>query len=134
MAAQLEPPVRALFEKPNFVQVGTIRKDGTPHIVPTWVDVDGEDLVLNSDQRRAWPTNLRRDPRVTLSILNSENPYEFATVRGRMTGATRDGAGAHIDKLAQKYLGTETYPFHVPDEERVIIRIEPESVYYQAPR
>jgi PPOX class probable F420-dependent enzyme len=89
--------------------------------------------TLNSAEGRAWPRNLARDPRVTLTVQNMQNPYEYVEIRGRVSERTHEGADEHIDALAKKYLGVDTYPQRQPGEQRVIIRVEPEHVYIQAP-
>lgn len=127
MAARLDDRARELLEAPNFAHVATLRSDGTPHVVPVWVDVDGDHVVLNTAEGRVWPTNVERDPRVTTTIQNLENPYEYLEVRGRVAETTREGADEHIDKLAKKYLGEDEYPFRKPGEQRLMVRIEPES-------
>lgn len=131
MAESIEGRSRELLEQPNLCFVATLRRDGSPHLAPVWVGLDGDEILLNSAKGRAWPTNLERDPRVTLTVLNRENDYEYVSVRGRVTGATVEGADAHIDALAKKYLGLDVYPFHRDDEQRVIIRIAPEKVTYR---
>ena len=133
MATSIEGRARELLEAPNFSSIGTIRRDGTPHIVPTWVDVEDDLVVLNTAEGRAWPANLRRDPRITLAVINRENPYEFVSIRGRMVEDTHDGAFEHIDKMAMKYLGEEKYPFLQPGEQRIIFRVEPENVRHNSP-
>ncbi|MFN8132643.1 MAG: PPOX class F420-dependent oxidoreductase [Solirubrobacteraceae bacterium] len=130
MPATLEAQDRALLEAPNFCLVATLREDGTPHVVPTWVDIDGEDVVLNTAEGRAWIRNLRRNRNATLTVLNHENPYEYLTVRGSLSGDTHDGADEHIDRMAKKYLGQDSYPFRQPGEERVIVRVTPEKVHH----
>ena len=133
MAESIEGRARELLEAKNFGQVATIRRDGTPHVVATWVDVEDNRVVLNTAEGRAWPQNLRRDPRVTLNVMNLENPYEWVEIRGRMVEDTHEGADEHIDKMSQKYLGQVPYPFRAPGEQRVIFRIEPERVnHYSA--
>ncbi len=132
MGQCIEGRSRDLLEAPNFCHVATVRKDGTPYVVPTWVDVDGDRVVLNTADGRLWPKNLRRDPRVTLTVSPTDNPYEYLTIRGRVAEETKDGAEEHIDKMAQKYLGQDTYPYRQPGEERVMFRIEPEDVRHQA--
>ncbi len=131
--ATLEEQHRKLLEEPNFSFVGTIRKDGTPHVVPTWVDIDGDKVVLNSSEGRAWPANLRRDGRVNLTVTNRENPYEYVEIRGRLVEETHEGAKEHADAMAKKYLGVDEYPFLQPGEQRILLKIEPEKVYYQNP-
>jgi PPOX class probable F420-dependent enzyme len=128
MADSIEGPGRALLEAPNFCQVGTLRKDGSPTVTPTWVDVDGDVVVINTADGRAWPANVRRDPRVNLTVMNQENPYEFVSIKARMIEETTEGADEHIDRMAMKYLGEEKYPFRAEGEVRLIFRFEPEEV------
>jgi PPOX class probable F420-dependent enzyme len=130
MTQTIEGRSRALLEEPNFCFVATLRKDGTPHVVPVWVDVDDGHVVLNSARGRAWPANVERDPNVTLTVQNLKNPYEYLTVRGRVEEITEDGADAHIDAMAKKYLGQDTYPFRAPGERRIIVRVAPEHVHH----
>ncbi len=126
MSETLEGRSRELLEAPNFCNVATILKDGTPHVVPTWVDVQGDRVLLNSAEGRLWPKNLRRDPRVSISVVDRENPYRWVTVDGRAE-LTHDGAVAHIDKLAKKYTDRDEYG--VPDgEQRILVRVTPERV------
>ena len=132
MAEAIEGRARELLEAPNFVHVATIREDGTPQVNPIWGDLEDGRVVINSAEGRTWPANLRRDPRVTLTVMNLENPYEYVEIRGRMVEDTHDGAFDHIDKLAMKYLGQEKYPFLKDGEQRVIFRIEPEHVHHYA--
>lgn len=128
MTDRIEGRARELLQEPNFCFVATLRKDGTPHITPVWVDVDGDEVVLNSARGRRWPENLRRDERVTLAVPNWQNPYEYVAIRGRLATITEDGADAHIDAMAKKYLGQDAYPFRQPGEQRIIVRIRPERV------
>lgn len=131
MSQSVEGPARELLEGKNFAIVATLRSDGTIHSVPVWVDVEDGRPVLNTALGRAWPRNLERDPHVTLTIPNLENPYEYVMIRGRVAEQTREGADEHIDALAKKYLDADTYPFRQDGEERVIIRVEPEHVTYR---
>ncbi len=113
--------------------MATLRADGMAHVVPVWIDVEGDLLVLNTAEGRVWPANARRDPRVTLTIQNMQNPYEFLSIRGRIVEDTHEGADAHIDRMAKKCLGEDTYPYRQPDEQRVIMRVEPDNVFHFAP-
>jgi PPOX class probable F420-dependent enzyme len=131
MAEKIEGRARELIDGKNFVAVGTLDTDGRPAVNVVWGDTDGHNVLLNTAEGRAWPENLRRDPRVTLTVVNNQNPYEYANIRGRVVEDTHEGADEHIDKLAQKYLGEETYPYRQEGEERVIFKIEPESVKMQ---
>jgi len=128
MTIALSESVRELLEAPNFAHLATLMPDGSPQVTAVWVDYDGKHVLVNTAEGRQKPRNIRRDRRVALSVISQENPYSWATVRGRVVELTHDGADAHIDKLAKKYLGQDTYPFRQPGEQRVIVKIEPERV------
>jgi PPOX class probable F420-dependent enzyme len=128
MVAALPDSVRKLIEAPNFVHVATLMPDGSPQVSPVWVDFDGKNVLFNTAEGRAKPRNLRRDARVALSIVSQDNPYATASIRGKVVEISTDGADEHIDKLAMKYMGQETYPYRQPDEQRLIVRIEPEHI------
>ncbi len=129
MSTTVEGRGAELLQAKNFANVSTLRNDGSVLSVPVWVDVQDGRPVLNTAEGRAWPRNLERDPRVTITVQNIENPYEYITVRGRVAERTHEGADAHIDAMAKKYLGQDSYPFRQPGEQRVILRIEPEQVH-----
>jgi PPOX class probable F420-dependent enzyme len=128
MSATIEGRSEELLRAKNFCNVATLRPDGSVHGVPVWVDVQDGQVVLNTAQGRAWPRNLERDPRVTLTVQNMENPYEYLAIRGRAGAPITDGADAHIDAMAKKYMGVDEYPMRQPGEQRIIIRVEPEDV------
>ncbi|HEX4465800.1 MAG TPA: PPOX class F420-dependent oxidoreductase [Solirubrobacteraceae bacterium] len=127
MSAKIDDRAEQLLKGKNFCHVSTLRPDGSVHCAPVWVDVKDDEVVLNSAEGRLWPRNLERDPRVTLTVQNLENPYEYLEVRGRVSARTHEGADEHIDSLAMKYLGEDTYPYRQPGEQRVIIRVAPDS-------
>ncbi len=129
MSTGIEGRTEELLKAKNFCHVATLRADGAIHGVPVWVDVQDGLPTLNTAEGRAWPRNLERDPRVTLTVANLENPYEYVEIRGRVAQRTHDGADEHIDALAKKYMGVDEYPLRQPGEQRVIIRVEPEHVY-----
>jgi PPOX class probable F420-dependent enzyme len=129
MSATIDDRAEKLLKAKNFCHVATLRADGTVHGVPVWVDIQDGQPVLNTAEGRAWPRNLERDPRVTLTVQSSENPYEYLEVRGRVAERTHDGADEHIDALAKKYMGVDEYPLRQPGEQRVIIRVAPEHVH-----
>jgi PPOX class probable F420-dependent enzyme len=126
MADRIEGRAEELLKAKNFCHVSTLRSDGSVHTAPVWVDVQDGLPVLNTAEGRAWPKNLERDPRVTLTIQNLENPYEYLEIRGKVAERTHEGADEHIDSLAKKYMGVDEYPLRQPGEQRVIIRVEPE--------
>jgi PPOX class probable F420-dependent enzyme len=129
MSSTIEGRAEELLKAKNFCIVSTLRTDGSVHAAPTWIDVQDGRPVLNTAEGRAWPRNLERDPRVTLTVQNMGNPYEYVAIRGRVEERTTEGADEHIDALAMKYMGQESYPFRQPGEQRVIVRIDPEHVH-----
>jgi PPOX class probable F420-dependent enzyme len=90
------------------------------------VDLDGDKVIFNSAKGRQKDRNVRRDPRVAISIVDPENPYRYLEIRGRVAEITEQGAEEHIDKMAKKYLGVDKYPYRQPGEVRVIYKIQPE--------
>ena len=128
MSTKVEGRSQELLSDKNFCTVSTIRADGSVQSVPVWVDVQDGTPILNTARGRAWPNNIERDPRVTLCVQNLQNPYEYVTIRGRVSELTHDGADAHIDAMAKKYMGVDEYPMRQPGEERLIVRVEPEAV------
>jgi PPOX class probable F420-dependent enzyme len=131
VSVPLDDRAQELLGATNFAQVATLRRDGSPHVTPVWVDVRDGMVWLNSAAGRAWPANLRRDPRVALNVQNLENHQENLEIRGEASEITPDGADEHIDFLAKKYLGEDSYPYRQPGEQRLIIKIAPEWVRHQ---
>lgn len=126
MSSTVPEKYRDLFNKRAFASLATLMPDGRPQVTPVWVDIEGDLIVINSAKGRQKDKNLRRDPRVSLAIVDPDNPYRFLELRGRVVEITEQGADAHIDKMAKKYLGQDKYPFRKPDEVRVIYKIQPE--------
>jgi PPOX class probable F420-dependent enzyme len=124
--------VRALFEAKNFAHLSVARRDGSIQTAVIWVHTDDSgNLIVNSAEGRAWPANLRREGRATVSVHNAENPYEFASIGVTLTGDTHEGADSVIDALAKKYMGVDTYPLHSDDEQRVTLTLTPDRVTYR---
>jgi PPOX class probable F420-dependent enzyme len=116
-----------LFEKKAFGQLATLMKDGTPQVTPVWCDFDGTFVRVNSALGRVKDKNIRRNPSVAITLQDPENPYRYVAVRGKVEEITQDGADAHIDSLAKKYIGQDKYPWR-QGETRVIYKIRPSSV------
>ncbi|GGM11817.1 PPOX class F420-dependent oxidoreductase [Micromonospora yangpuensis] len=114
----------ALLAEPQLAHVATIEPDGSPHVTPVWVDTDGETIVFNTAKGRQKYNNILRNPVVAVSVVDKADDYRTLWIKGNAEFVT-EGADAHIDKLAKKYLGQETYPFRQPNEERIIVRITP---------
>jgi PPOX class probable F420-dependent enzyme len=129
MAASIPATHTDLFNKRAFANVATLNADGTPQVTPVWVDWDGTRVLINTARGRIKDRNLRRNPQVALSIADPDNPYRYLGIQGRVAAITEEGADAHIDKMAKKYLDKDTYPFRAAGEVRVIVAIEPEKVH-----
>jgi PPOX class probable F420-dependent enzyme len=119
---------RDLFTKRAFASLATLMPDGSPQVTPVWVDLEGDLVLVNTARGRQKDKNMRRDPRVAMAIIDPENPYRYLEIRGRVAEITEEGADAHIDKMAKKYLGADKYPYRQPSETRVIFKIQPERV------
>lgn len=121
----LEPAVKALAEGPNFAVFTTLLSDGQPMSHVMWVACDDDHVLINTEVHRAKFRNVERDPRVTVTIIDRENPYRFAEVRGDVVETIRGPeARASIDELSRKY-GGRPYPDDAIQTERVILKIAP---------
>ncbi len=116
-----------LTTKKSFAHLATVR-DGKPQVTPVWLDYDGTHVRINTARGRVKDKNLQRNPLVALSIQDPDNPYRYVQIRGRVAEMTEKGADEHIDALAKKYMGKDSYPWRRPDEVRVMVKITPESV------
>jgi PPOX class probable F420-dependent enzyme len=127
MAALTEKQAKLLTDR-NWGVIATVRKDGSPHVTPVWIDYDGEDVLVNSAYGRTKVVNIERDPRATVTVLPAEDQQAgYVMVSGPAT-LVDEGALEHINMLARKYLGEDKYPYLGPGEQRVIIKIRPEIV------
>ena len=114
----------ALLKEPHIAQLVTLMADGSPQVSPVWVDTDGTHVLINTAQGRLKTRNIERDPRVAVAVYDPANAYErVVNVRGRVVEIATEGADAHIDSLAKKYLGADRYPGHTDAETRVILKI-----------
>ncbi len=129
MSEQIPSEARHLIEGKNFAHVATVNEDGSPQVSPVWVEAENGTVSFNTAEGRVKPKNIRRDPRVSLSIHNEENPYENILVRGRAEIVDED-ADEQADRLAKKYLDEDKYPFRQPGEVRVKVKVTPEKVAY----
>lgn len=129
MPDQIPEAYLDLFQKKAFASLATLMPDGRPQVTPVWCDYDGRHVIVNSAKGRQKDRNMRRDARVSLAIIDPDNPYRYLEVRGRVAEITEDGADAHIDRMAKKYLGQDKYPYRSPEEVRVLYKIEPERTH-----
>jgi len=117
-----------LFEKRKaFAQLATLMPDGSPQVTPVWFDYKEGLIRVNSAKGRTKSRNMKEGSRVALAVMDPDNPYRYIQVRGQVARVTEEGASAHIDSLAKKYLGQEKYPY--AQEIRVIFEIEPTSTH-----
>jgi PPOX class probable F420-dependent enzyme len=130
MATTTIPSTHAdLLQKAAFANLATLNADGSPQVTPVWFDFDGTNLRMNTARGRMKDRNLRRDPRIAVSIMDPENPYRYIGIQGRVIEMTENGADAHIDKLAKKYINKDTYPWRAPGEVRVSLKIAIDKVH-----
>ena len=113
--------------KKSFAHLATVMKDGSPQVTPVWLDYTDGMIRVNTARGRVKDRNLKVGSRVALSIQDPENPYRYVQIRGKVAKETEQGADAHIDSLAKKYMGVDSYPFRNAAEKRVIYFIEPTS-------
>ena len=127
MAVIPEGYLDLLNKKITFANVATVMKDGSPQVTPVWFDYTGGKIRINTARGRVKARTLKEGTRVAIAIMDPENPYRYVQVRGRIASVTENGANAHIDSLAKKYLGKDKYPFSQPGEVRVMYEIEPRA-------
>lgn len=132
MDQMIPEEARRLLDEPNFAHVATLMRDGSVQTTPVWISRDGDMAVFNTSKGRTKYENLLRDPRVSLSVHDRENPYQYLQIRGRAEIDEASGL-ALIHELSHKYMGQD-YPYLQPGEERVTVRVTPEHVQYQSPR
>jgi PPOX class probable F420-dependent enzyme len=127
MAVLTNEERKFLDQNPYLATVTTLRPDGSPHATIVWVDVEDGKVSFNTARGRAKVKHLEQDPRVSIVVVDPDDPYRYVAVDGHAE-LTEEGADAQIDKLAQKYLGKDTYPWRNAAETRVKVLIEPEHV------
>jgi PPOX class probable F420-dependent enzyme len=126
-----DPSIAELFEGKNFAFLATLMKGGTPHVTPTWVDIDRSNntILINTAKGRVKHKNISRDPRVGVSVVDFSNPYHMVSVRGKVIEQINGKeADDHIDKMAKKYMDKDKYPGRALGEERLLLRIKPQHV------
>jgi PPOX class probable F420-dependent enzyme len=111
--------------KKAFAHLATLMADGTPQVTPVWFDYAGGKIRVNTARGRVKDKNMKVDAHVAIAIMDPENAYRYVQIRGRVASETENGAHAHIDSLAKKYLGQDKYPWMQPGDVRVIYEIEP---------
>jgi len=127
MVTMPAPFLDLLQEKKAFAVLATTMADGSPQVTPVWFDYHDGRVRVNSAKGRVKTRNMQEGAAVALAIIDPDNPYRYIQIRGRVARVTEEGANAHIDSLAKKYLDKDKYPYAQPGEVRVIFEIEPKS-------
>ena len=118
-----------ILDTKALLYLGTQNKDGSPQVSPVWFGTNGDIIEVNSAKGRLKDLNMRARPKVSIAIVDPENPYKYVGIQGTVVEITENGADAHIDALANKYLGVDSYPNRREGEVRVIYRIRADKVY-----
>jgi len=125
----MESKVINLLNGKNLVFIATIMKDGSPQVSPVWANLEDEHIMVNTAEGRIKHKNVLRDPRIALSIVDSNNPLDMTSIKGTVVEIIPDYDYIHANKLTKKYLGKETYPFRHENEKRIIFKIKPQKIF-----
>ncbi len=128
MALTLTNDIRKLLDRPNFAHLSTLMPDGSPQSAPVWIMREGDRILIGTGEGSLKARNTRRDPRVALSIVDMDDPYSEAQLRGRVVERRADGNFKAMDAISRKYTG-QPFPFRNP-EGRVVLVIEVEKARY----
>ena len=127
----LSKEVLGLLAGKNFASIATVSPEGSPQVTNVWIDYDlDHNILINTAMGRVKEKNTRKNKKVAISIINSSNPYETASIMGEVVEKVTKGAQEHFDNLTKKYMHLEKYPISNPYEERVILKIKPEKVFH----
>jgi PPOX class probable F420-dependent enzyme len=132
MPVKIPQSLKTILENKAYGHVVTYNAKGKPELTMVWVDVDGDEVLINTAEGRRKPQNIRQNPQVIVSVQDRNNPQAYAVFhgKGRIVEA---GAAEHIDKLAKRFLGLDKYPYRSPDEKRLIVRIAVDRIGGMAP-
>lgn len=133
MAQIPDPFLDLLQQKKAFANLATVLPDGTPQVTPVWFDYQNGKVRVNTAKGRVKARVLKQGSPLALAIMDPDNAYRYIQIRGRVSRVTEGApADTHINSLAKKYLGQDTYPYRQPGEERIMLEIEPASVQTMA--
>ena len=127
MPARLSPEVIRLLEGRNFAHLATVMPDGSPHSVPVWIGREGDRLFISTDDKSVKGRNTQREPRVAISLIDLDDPYSEAQIRGRVVERRRDSDFKYIDAVSKKYVGKQ-WPYR--EDVPVALIIEADHVHY----
>jgi PPOX class probable F420-dependent enzyme len=126
---QLDEKTRGMLASPRvYAFLGTVYKDGRAHVNPMWIDAEGDSPTFNSAIGRVKVRHLARDERVTVTLVDLDEPYAYVEMHGRVRSVTGPEAEDHIDRLAKKYLDADVYPWRQADEDRIKFFVDVESI------
>ena len=133
MAIALPQSVKKILQDKAYGHVVTFNAEGKPQLTMVWLDGEGDEVLFNTADGRLKPKNLRRDPRVIISVQDRNDPQSYMVFHGRAT-VTEAGADEQIDKLAQRFLGVDKYPFRRPGEKRLVVRVKVDRIGGYGPK
>ena len=125
MSIKLPEKICKLIDDKNLAHFATLKKDGSPHVAPVWIDRDGDIILINTTSSRLKYKNVQNDKRVSLSITDYKDPFTWASIIGEVIELSNVDAETHIDKMSQKYLGIPEFPWKNPTKPRKMIKIIP---------
>lgn len=131
MGIPLKEEIKALFRGANFAHLATLMPDGSPQSVPVWVDLEGDRVLVSTNETSLKARNTKRDPRVSVSVVAQDNPYLEAQIRGRVVERRPDPTFEVMDRISRKYTGKE-FPWRDNPTQRVVLVIEADRANYRA--
>lgn len=131
MGIPLKEEIKALFRGANFAHLATLMPDGSPQSVPVWVDLEGDRVLVSTDETSLKARNTKRDPRVSVSVVAQDNPYLEAQIRGRVVERRPDPTFEVMDRISRKYTGKD-FPWRDNPTQRVVLVIEADRANYRA--
>jgi PPOX class probable F420-dependent enzyme len=120
--------VHHLFQFRNLAFIGTLSKDGSPHVTPVWAEMVDDLILINTFESSAKNKHITNDKRIALSVVEQNNPFNMVSIEGRVIEQTAEGADEHLKRLAKKYLGIGRYYYRKPAHKRIILKIKPEKI------
>ena len=133
MAIALPPSVKKILKDKAYGHVVTFNAEGKPQLTMVWMDGEGDEVLFNTADGRLKPKNLRRDPRVIISVQDRNDPQSYMVFHGKAS-VTESGADEHIDTLAKRFLGVDKYPFRQPGEKRLLVRVKVDRIGGYGPK
>lgn len=118
--------LKDVLDSTALAHIATVGPKGEPQSNPVWFGFDGEYVKFSQTKTKQKYKNVGREPRIALSILDPENPYRYLEVRGEVERIEDDPDNGFINEMAKKYMGKDEYPFHQPDDERVVLFVRPD--------